>query len=98
MPFPSENEPSLNCVEMVESDPWREAVRGADGSFHISVPMLSGFLLSGVIFPAKINESTMMGETSQPYCSVDQKREVHKLTSSIHQSGCLDQRPEGKSV
>jgi MFS family permease len=42
-----------------------EALKSADGSFTNSLLMLLGFMLLGVVFLARINESTMIGETSQ---------------------------------
>jgi MFS family permease len=42
-----------------------EALKSADGSFTNSLIMLLVFMIVGVVFLAKINESTLIGETGQ---------------------------------
>ncbi|MGD8456196.1 MAG: MFS transporter [Anaerolineales bacterium] len=42
-----------------------EALKSEDGSFTNSLLMLLGFMLVGVVFLARIRESSMIGETSQ---------------------------------
>ena len=42
-----------------------EAFKSADGSFTNSLLMLLGFMLLGVVFLARINESAMIGESAR---------------------------------